>query len=249
MRWPQIMLMTTLCGSAALAAAQAADIEAVAQWAEPVTLSTPVSGVVQQVSVTPGEQVDEGDVLLLLDPRPFKARRQLAQAQVQALEPALAEAAREVERAEELYDRTVLSDVEREQARIAFARASGAYKSAEARAELAQLDQEYSRLRAPYAARVLGVHVYPGEAVVNQQQAVPMISVARSDRLWLRAALKPEQAAELQLGQELAARLAGMAVEGRIVALEAEGTEHYLVLSVPRQAGQIAGLEAVVELP
>ena len=102
-------------------AALGADVPAVVGWSQKVELGTVVSGVVSQVDVQPGQlvkkkgrQPDHAGQSRLQQP----GGRRLAEfAHAQA---ALQEAQREDERAAELYDRTLLSDYERNQALIAL---------------------------------------------------------------------------------------------------------------------------------
>ncbi|WP_293672716.1 biotin/lipoyl-binding protein, partial [Thiolapillus sp.] len=83
-----------------------------------LTLGTLVSGVVREVKVQPGQVVAQGDVLLKLDQREFRAQLNRAKALVARANSLFEEAKREEERAEELYDRTLLSDHELQKARI-----------------------------------------------------------------------------------------------------------------------------------
>src|SRR5690606_31917038 len=47
-----------------------------------VELRPRVSGYIDRVTFEEGEMVSEGDVLFVIDPRPYKSRRQLAQAEL-----------------------------------------------------------------------------------------------------------------------------------------------------------------------
>ena len=98
----------------------AADLPAVVGWLQRVELGTLVSGVVSEVHVRPGQQVRRGDKLLSLDSRGFASQVSRRTAEHQYAQAALKEAQREDERAIELYDRTVLSDFERNQALVAL---------------------------------------------------------------------------------------------------------------------------------
>ena len=103
------------CSIAALAmllplAAGAAEYDGVLDFNRKAKLSTPVSGVVAKVNVQPGDRVIQGDVLLQLDNGVIKANVEKAKADVQHYERLYKEAERELQRNQELYDRTVLSD-------------------------------------------------------------------------------------------------------------------------------------------
>jgi multidrug efflux system membrane fusion protein len=140
-----------------------------------VVLGVPVSGVIGELHVAPGDQVKRGQRLLALDPRPFRLRLRAVEATVARLRPERDERARELERAQELYDRTVLSDVELQHARNAAEMAAAAYEEAESARELAALELEYSVLRAPSDGTVVGVEAAVGQVVVNRCQAAPLV--------------------------------------------------------------------------
>ena len=71
-------------------------------------LGVPVSGVTQSVYVDVGQKVVKNEKLLQLDDTVFKARVKQASSALQSQEAQYKEAERELKRAEELYDRTVL---------------------------------------------------------------------------------------------------------------------------------------------
>ncbi|MGC9008659.1 MAG: efflux RND transporter periplasmic adaptor subunit [Halothiobacillaceae bacterium] len=124
----------------------AAEFQATLGWADRTALSLPVSGLVKEVHVRAGQMVPAGAPLVSLDPRPFDARLLQARAGVQALERKRAEAGREVERAKELYARTVLSNVELEKAHIDQQQIDGQYQQARAQLQVAEIERGYSPL-------------------------------------------------------------------------------------------------------
>jgi multidrug efflux system membrane fusion protein len=171
--WLTMMLLSVI-GAQPAASLAAADPE------QAVPLGIPVSGVIGEVRVAPGDRVKRGQRLISLDPRAFKLRLEGLEATVARLRPARDERARELERAQELYDRTVLSDVELQQARYAAEMAEAALQEAESARALAALDLEYSVLRAPYDGTVQRVDVGVGQVVVNRCQAMPLLWVEPS---------------------------------------------------------------------
>lgn len=58
----------------------AASLDAKVEWAERVSLSVPVSGIVSQVTVETGQNIKPGQILLRLDQDPFKTALQEAKA-------------------------------------------------------------------------------------------------------------------------------------------------------------------------
>lgn len=233
--------------------AVAFEVDGVLAWSKRITLSTPVSGVVQSVEVVPGQRVEKGARLLSLDPRPVQARRARAAAALKSAEANREEARREMDRATELYDRTVLSDHELKQAEINLAAAEAAYASAHAELKLARLDLEYGRLTAPFDGWVLSRSVEPGETVVNRIEARPLLSLAEAGRMVARTSVGAERAAALSPGMAVAVTVNGERFEGRIRAIGMEppqGSNLYpLEVEFTTEAVLRAGQRATVDLP
>lgn len=206
-------------GLAALLApmvAVAADIPAVVSWSQRVELGTLVSGVVQQVHVDAGQKVSKGDILVSLDRRGFATQVSRRTAEHRHAQARLAEARREDERAIELYDRTVLSDFERNQALIALRAAQATAEQARAALVEARLDLERSEIRAPFDGVVLAVDVAPGQAIVSDLQSRPLVTVADTTSLRARALIDAAQAGQLEVGQTLRTTLRGQELQARV---------------------------------
>ena len=109
-----------LCSVTLLAQSQslwAADVTALLQWSQRVELSSPVSGVVQAVQVDVGDQVKKGQTLLSLDSASYQAIVAENRAAMSRYSEEMAEAKRDLERTNELYERTVIATVELDQAK------------------------------------------------------------------------------------------------------------------------------------
>lgn len=218
-------------------------------WLPPVALSLPVSGVITEVAVRPGERVRQGEVLLKLDPRPFEAAVRRAQGRVAQYAPARAEAKREQERAQQLFDRTALSIVELDQAKNAAAEKDGQYQAAAAELAQAKLDLEYSQLKAPFDLLVAERLAEPGQAVVNQTQATPLLRVLKQDGLRAQALFSANTAATLGATAQVKAG-SGKTYEARVVQLAAEGNGLRVTVEfAPGAEGPKPGQAATLILP
>ncbi|MDZ7752286.1 MAG: efflux RND transporter periplasmic adaptor subunit [Gammaproteobacteria bacterium] len=172
-------------------------------WGRQVTLSTPASGMVVAVPVTAGDRVKEGGVLVRLDQRAVTARLAAAGKHVERARQAFEEAGRELERTEELYDRTLLADHDLQVARIAHVTAAAELKGAEARHVERRLDLEYRVVRAPFAGTVVQRHIHPGMAVVNTHVAIPLVTLASLRPYTVEAGVPGEWAAAVMPGQQV----------------------------------------------
>jgi len=237
-----------------LLAANAAALEATLDWDRETVLSMPVKGVVTRLEVRPGDKVAKGALLVQLDQRPFRNRIDALEAKLGKLEAVLAEARRELERAEELYDRTVLSEHELQLKKNDFIAARADHEAARAELTAARLALEYSTLRAPFALRVLTREVEIGQTVVADLRPTPVLRVAAEDTLLAVAEVDVQQAAKLTLDQELVVTIGGSGSTGRLVAVAPLGDDkpgrYRIAVRLKRKvAAWLAGQKADIRLP
>lgn len=140
-------------------------------------ITSPLSGVINKVYVKSGQQVKKGDLLLDYDMTLINSNFAEAQANIKLEKFNRSEAKKEFERAEELYDRTVLSEYELQQARLLYTKAQAQYVAAENRLIHAQWDKQHSKLYSTISGKVGQVFSYPGQYVNNQFMAQPLLSI------------------------------------------------------------------------
>ena len=190
-------------------AAHAADLAATVEWARKASLATPVSGVIAAVHADVGAVVKKDGVLLSLDPQPFAADVKRAQAQVTQARVALSEAKRDREQADELYQRTVLSTVERDNAHNRFARAEAALAQAQAELTQAQYRLRHSELRAPFDGWVAARNAEPGQTVAaTLEPPILFVLVGRGEYL-ARAQVPAADLANYKVGQAATVQAGG----------------------------------------
>jgi RND family efflux transporter MFP subunit len=145
-------------------------------WAaDKVELTTRVSGVVDEVLVKPGQRVKKGALLLRLDKTVLQAHFDEATADLARAQADEADAKRELERAQEMFNRTVSSASELEAASLRYARAQAALSGAKARRVIAQKNLNDAELRAPFGGVVSAVPGGPGTVVAAECQPKPLI--------------------------------------------------------------------------
>ena len=199
------------------AGAAAVEYNGELHWANAVTLGLSISGRVERLSVQPGDLVEAGQPLLQLDTRVARAHLDEARSAVKRLELQRAEAQREWDRAKELYDRTVLSERDLQLAEIGFHAADAEYHAARSAQVAAEVTLEYHTMKAPFAARVLAVHVQPGQAVINTQQVTPLVRVAERDKMRARARVDADRAATLKADAAAAVRVGDQRFDAQLV--------------------------------
>lgn len=226
-------------------------------WARYIVMGTPASGLVERVSVSPGERVRAGQELLRLDAGAQQAELAEAEAAVEETGLLLAEAERERDRTRALYDRTLLADHDLQLSLIAHARARTAAHAARAHLARVRAELEYRILKAPWAGRVVAVHGQPGQAVVGRERVVPLVELGGEGGLLARARLASAQLPGLREGAEVTVLAAGRRYAGvvRSLAWEVppEGDDAPYQLSVSFDpAGDFGlrpGMPVTLELP
>lgn len=223
-------------------------------WAEVTRLSTPVSGVVTQIPVQPGEQVEKSTVLLRLDRKPFSDKLAAAVAARSGWVRAAAEAKRDAERTQQLYDRTVASESERQDALIKQEQAQARLNEARAKVDLRQWELGRTTLTAPYPARVLSVDTAVGETVSSELNAPVLLRIARSDQMLAEADASPGLAAKLTLGKKMNVLVGQSSIQGTLVGIisgpqnnQNTAVNYRLQVQIKPQKGWIAGLPAKIE--
>jgi len=231
----------------------AADVEAQVQWSRRTELTTPVSGVVASVAINAGERAAKGQLLLALDDAPFRAAVQEAEALLVRRKSERDEAARDAKQAQELYDRTVLSTIELDNAKMKLTRADAGYKEAAAALDRARYRLRVSALRAPFDAVVLSRHAEPGQSVAAEFKPPVLLVIAAAGEYLAQARVAAERVSELKLGQALSVVAGGKTYAAKIKAIAHEpagGKEPY-VLEAVFTAPEVlhAGQPARIQLP
>jgi RND family efflux transporter MFP subunit len=213
-----VLVMAALCPQTLWAA----EIQATLQWSQRVELSTPVSGVVQAVNVQVGDLVKKGKVLLTLDNTAYQARVAENQSEITRLDAEAEEAKRDLGRVQELYERTVVSTTDLDQAKLRLVKRQSAISEARARLRQNQKALEDTSLRAPFDAVVVLRHAEPGQSVAAGLQPQMLLTLARSGEMIARALLSSPQMGQLKTGQALTVNVAGASYEGKIKTLGME---------------------------
>lgn len=246
----RLVLSVLLLMLAALA--EAGEEGATLHWARKVALGTPVSGVIAEVAVQAGDKITKGQVLLHLDDRALRAKVQGLEAEKQRAGDDLAEARRELDRTQELYDRTLLADHDLQLAKNQLTAAEADLATTEAALVQAQWQLEYSAVRAPFDGWVLRRNAEAGQTVVSELQAEPLLEVAAAGAMLAHARVPADELKKLKTGQAVEVTVGANRYPGHIrqVALEPEKDGRYAVDVLFETRDLLrAGLPAKVMLP
>ncbi len=135
--------------------------------AEQVAVQARVSGYLKSVHFTDGQRVAAGDLLYIIDPRPFEAAVARAQAILDRAESQVTLADLELARAERLLATNAMAREEVDSRRAARRVSAADADAARANLRAAALDLEFTRVTAPVAGRVSATRVDVGNLVVG----------------------------------------------------------------------------------
>lgn len=143
---------------------------------ETVEIRPRVSGHIDEVRFQAGSVVEKGDVLFVIDPRPYRARVEQVAAEVERARVRLDIADREAERTERLLKSRAVSVEESETrtSRLAEARTELAAMSAALVA--AELDLEHTEVRSPIRGTVSRAWVTAGNLVSSENLLTTVVS-------------------------------------------------------------------------
>lgn len=124
-----------------------------------------VSGAVQAVHFKEGALVKAGDLLFTVDPAPYTAEVDRAEAQVVAARARMAYTQSESERATRLWDERAIAQKEYDERVNAQREADANLRAAQAALQTARLNLGYTQVRAPVSGRVGRIEVTVGNLV------------------------------------------------------------------------------------
>jgi multidrug efflux system membrane fusion protein len=124
-----------------------------------------VAGAIQSVHFTEGALVHAGEPLLTIDPAPYAAEVDRAQAQLAAAQAKLENATTEQARSQRLWEDHAIAQRELDQRVNARRTAQADVRAAEAALRLAKLNLGYTEVRAPVGGRVGKLEVTAGNLV------------------------------------------------------------------------------------
>jgi multidrug efflux system membrane fusion protein len=132
---------------------------------ESVEIRPRVSGYITEIHFEAGAIVKKGDLLYVIDPRPYQADFDRAAAEVDRMDAQLKLAQIELNRAKELRDKNTISASEFDQKAATYQGSAAAKSSAEAAKNSAALNLEFTQIKSPVDGRVSDQRITVGNLV------------------------------------------------------------------------------------
>lgn len=161
--------------------------------ARTATIRTQISGQLQQIAFQEGQFVHQGDLLAVIDPRPYENSLAQAKAQFDQAQSQLDIATANLRRYQELAHQDSIAQQQVDTAAQQVKQAQGAVELAKAAEATANLNLTYCHITAPFDGRVglrqvdVGNYVTPGDAngivVLSQTKPITVIFTLPEDNM------------------------------------------------------------------
>ncbi len=132
---------------------------------ESVDIRPRVSGYLESVNFTEGSIVNKGDLLYVIDARPYKAVLDQAKAELKKAKATLQLTENDLARAERLFKTRVLPEEELDSRRSQKLAAIASVEAAKARVSAAELDVEFTQIKSPITGRISRTNVTEGNLI------------------------------------------------------------------------------------
>jgi multidrug efflux system membrane fusion protein len=147
------------------------------QAIDSVQVRPQVSGIIEAVHFDDGQMVRKGDLLFTIDPRPFQAALDNAQAVEAGAEAKVALAQTNQNRNQQLIASHAIAQSELDQTNDALLEAQASLKAAQAAVQTAQLNLNYTAITAPVTGRASRAEITVGNLVGDGPTAPVLTTV------------------------------------------------------------------------
>jgi len=165
--------------------------------AHSVLISAKVPGYIKEVHVTDGQKVKKDDLLVQIDDRDYKAAFEAAKSEVLSLEARKNDTEKNYYRLRELVGKSVVSQQQYDAARAAYNEVKAKYDSAVSRATQAEINLEYTKIKAPSNGVVAKSGAEVGQ-LANPGMA--LVGFVSSEKRWVTANFKETEISSIKVG-------------------------------------------------
>ena len=130
-----------------------------------VTIRPQVGGILSEIHFQEGQEVKKGDLLFTIDPRPVQAALATAQANLARDQAQRENAKIQFDREQKLFDQKLISQEELDTNRATLDALAGTVAADEAAVTNAELNLEFTAIRAPFDGRTGSLQFHEGNVV------------------------------------------------------------------------------------
>ena len=153
-----------------------------------VTVRSRVDGPLEQILFHEGQKVQEGDVLAVIDPKPFQASLDRAQGQLKQMQAQLGNAQRDLARYQTLFKQNSLARQQLDSQLALVQQLQGQVQSAQADVDDARLQLGYTRITAPISGR-LGLRKVDVGNMVRASDTEGLVVITQTQPISVRFSL------------------------------------------------------------
>jgi multidrug efflux system membrane fusion protein len=144
-----------------------------------------VSGRITELQFEAGQPVKKGDVLIVIDPRPYKAVLDQTKAALNAAKGQAVLAEKEYKRAKKLISTEAISQSSFDERIFNRETAVATVKGAKALVEIAELDLDYAYIKAPISGKISRAEITVGNLVQAGSSAPLLTSIVADEQVYV----------------------------------------------------------------
>jgi multidrug efflux system membrane fusion protein len=156
-----------------------------------------VTGVVQKIAIQEGQDVNAGDLLFEIDPRPFRNALKSAEADSQKLHVQLEYARGQVARYKTLSSDSMVSKEQYQKIQDDARALEAQALVAESSVANAKLQLEYSSIRAPLSGRTGNLNLHEGDLIRANEAGAALVTVNQLSPIYVTFGLPQQHLGEL----------------------------------------------------
>lgn len=144
-----------------------------------------VSGKITEIHFKDGQHVEKNDVLIVIDPRPYQAALDQANASLAAAQTTAAFTEKEYQRATKLIGTEAISQSLLDERTNARYEAAAQVQGAKALVEAAQINLDYAHIKAPISGKISRAEITVGNVVQNGMNAPLLTSIVADEQVYV----------------------------------------------------------------
>lgn len=232
--------------------AQTQDVIGVLYYDRVSHISTELAGLVDVVEVKQGDSVKKGTPLVRLNTEILEKEISLQKSKIKRSELRIANAKKNYSRLERLFDKSGVSEKEKDDALFTFQDAQLDKQAAEDTLQKQQIQKKRSIIKAPFDGIILTKDVDSGSWVSPGKQ---LVSIGSQEEIFIRAPIAETILQHIEIGQKVPVTITAFAkeFEGTIVDIDPvadmKTKNIFLKIAIPPQPLMAQNMSAKVSVP